>query len=285
MHLHLKCCPAGSAEFECPSNHRGCTQARKLMAHYRRCKSARARRAGCRDDAQQQCLVCTLVARQARTSLERKANNGPNNSSKSGCSSLRNDNGALSSSTRRSCSDAAEMLPPPPRGAPSTATTTTAVNRDDTPPGPALSLEEAAAAAGSCRPRERQPRCAGGSATGRVIGASFVTAAMTENGHFPARRRPKQQQRGRSLSEPVQAESAASASNSDVPAAPDAHVVVDNRGGEEAEEEPARPRSASEGNCPIQSKQRHLGYHESTHSTGTCDTIIEEESSSVGSKD
>lgn len=75
LHLHLKMCPAGMA-FGCPTNHRGCDQGRKLLAHYKSCKSIRAKQVGQagmrRDGAQQHvCLVCNLVARQARSVLER----------------------------------------------------------------------------------------------------------------------------------------------------------------------------------------------------------------------
>lgn len=68
-------CPAGSA-FGCPTKHYGCDQGRKLLAHYKRCRSIRARQigqTGARRDASQHhvCLVCNLVARQARSILER----------------------------------------------------------------------------------------------------------------------------------------------------------------------------------------------------------------------
>ena len=63
--------------FGCPTNHRGCDQGRKLLAHYKRCKSIRAKQVGQssfrRDGAQQHvCLVCNLMARQARSVLERR---------------------------------------------------------------------------------------------------------------------------------------------------------------------------------------------------------------------
>lgn len=57
----------------------GCDQSRKLLAHYRRCRSLRARQAGSGIGKQQHpslshhCLVCSLVARQARTMLERSS--------------------------------------------------------------------------------------------------------------------------------------------------------------------------------------------------------------------
>lgn len=77
MLLHMKVCSAGG-DFSCPTNHRGCDQGRKLLAHYKRCKSIRAKQVGQagaarRDPAQQHsCLVCTLVARQARSILEHR---------------------------------------------------------------------------------------------------------------------------------------------------------------------------------------------------------------------
>jgi len=76
LNLHLKTCPAGEG-FPCPVGHRGCDQARKLLGHYRRCRKTRARQAGqlpSRRDPNQQhtCLVCSLVARQARSLLDKK---------------------------------------------------------------------------------------------------------------------------------------------------------------------------------------------------------------------
>lgn len=70
--MHLKTCSAGT-DFSCPSNYHGCHEARKLLAHYRRCKGIRARQAGQiggrREVSQPNCLICTLVARQAKTVL------------------------------------------------------------------------------------------------------------------------------------------------------------------------------------------------------------------------
>jgi hypothetical protein len=67
MHLHLKMCPASSIEgCPCPTHYHGCDQARKLLAHHRRCKGLRSRNA-----SSSYCLICSFVARQARTVLER----------------------------------------------------------------------------------------------------------------------------------------------------------------------------------------------------------------------
>lgn len=77
LHLHLKTCAAGSGSFDCPTTHHGCQQARKLLAHYKRCRTIRSRQmsqlGGSRTagSSQHNCLVCTLVARQARTILDR----------------------------------------------------------------------------------------------------------------------------------------------------------------------------------------------------------------------
>ena len=73
LHLHIKTCAAGTG-FDCPSNYSGCDTARKLLAHYHRCRMSRVRQAGQlssrRDAGQQQCLLCSLVARQARNMLD-----------------------------------------------------------------------------------------------------------------------------------------------------------------------------------------------------------------------
>jgi hypothetical protein len=84
--LHLKTCSAGPLD-TCPSNHKGCQDARKLLAHYRRCRDIRTRQAQNPSKSQQQhvCLVCSLVARHAKFSLERgglSSNHRSNGSSK-----------------------------------------------------------------------------------------------------------------------------------------------------------------------------------------------------------
>ena len=114
LHLHLKTCNAGgnnnsssnssssingNGGGECPMMYHGCEQSRKLLAHYRRCRTLRSRLAtgsnapsmmsgnsssnNSSSSTKQQsasstlsshhCLVCSLVARQARTMLERTA--------------------------------------------------------------------------------------------------------------------------------------------------------------------------------------------------------------------
>ena len=69
-------------------SYHGCDQARKLLAHYRRCSSIRARQQATIADATKRggvdsssvkrnhtCLLCSLVARQAHASLKRTASN------------------------------------------------------------------------------------------------------------------------------------------------------------------------------------------------------------------
>jgi hypothetical protein len=91
MHLHLKTCPATTtSKGPCPTHYHGCDQARKLLAHYRQCKTARSsssslqhgtlpasRRSGSFDSQPAaHCLICSFVARQARTLLERGGGGG-----------------------------------------------------------------------------------------------------------------------------------------------------------------------------------------------------------------
>ncbi|KAL9187110.1 hypothetical protein ACHAXT_010830 [Thalassiosira profunda] len=71
---HVKSCPAGPG-FPCPAHHRGCHEARKLLAHYRRCKDLRTKRVGHgRRNGMppaQSCLVCSLMARYAKSVADR----------------------------------------------------------------------------------------------------------------------------------------------------------------------------------------------------------------------
>lgn len=73
MFLHHKTCCAKSVE-PCPTQHKGCQDARKLLAHYRRCREIRARQSqnlNGRSRQQHVCLVCSLVARHAKFTLDR----------------------------------------------------------------------------------------------------------------------------------------------------------------------------------------------------------------------
>ncbi|GAX22916.1 hypothetical protein FisN_24Lh202 [Fistulifera solaris] len=70
LHLHLKTCPSNCSVNKseaCPTRCNGCEQARQLLNHYRRCRGERARQ-GCRKESQH-CLICSLVARQAKSML------------------------------------------------------------------------------------------------------------------------------------------------------------------------------------------------------------------------
>jgi hypothetical protein len=146
LHLHLKTCSAGSG-FACPAQYHGCAEARQLLAHYKRCRSIRARQVGgggtahlcppapsalagssSRPQQQHVCLVCSLVARQARSMLE-KTNNRNSSSgspgSHSSCSSSSSVASSSSTSLRKPGSrkvvvssyvlpSAVDIMPPPP---------------------------------------------------------------------------------------------------------------------------------------------------------------------------
>ena len=123
LHLHVKTCPAGASsllELDCPTGYRGCDQGRKLLAHYRRCRSIRARQAGLRNGGgggiggvcgltlpaglgggldQQHCLICSLVARQARSVMEKKVRLSPTGTG--GGSGGASSGGGMSSPTKR----------------------------------------------------------------------------------------------------------------------------------------------------------------------------------------
>jgi hypothetical protein len=90
MYLHLKTCSSGDLE-PCPTGHKGCQDARKLLAHYRRCRDIRARQAHLPPPARSQqhvCLVCSLVARHAKFTLDRTTSSCRSvNSSKTATSS------------------------------------------------------------------------------------------------------------------------------------------------------------------------------------------------------
>jgi hypothetical protein len=108
LHLHIKTCsfdaPGGnnnnnntaSNSSGCPTLYNGCEQSRKLLAHYRRCRTIRATQAGQlagRQHREHYCLVCSLVARQARSMLRptssshhAKASVAPRNKTNNGSS-------------------------------------------------------------------------------------------------------------------------------------------------------------------------------------------------------
>lgn len=117
LHLHVKTCSAGE-EVSCPTGYNGCEQSRKLLAHYRRCRSIRAKQAtqlaGRRDSSAHHCLVCSLVARQARSMLDlkpsSKSTSQRKNSSRQTISSF-----MLDSNNELVAPPKLKMPPPPPR--------------------------------------------------------------------------------------------------------------------------------------------------------------------------
>ena len=76
IYLHLKTCKAESTS-SCPTNHKGCADARKLLAHYRKCRDIRSRQASNGKSQQHTCLVCSLVARNAKGSFDRSRSTSP----------------------------------------------------------------------------------------------------------------------------------------------------------------------------------------------------------------
>ena len=73
MYLHHKTCSAQLVG-PCPTQHKGCQDARKLLAHYRRCRDIRARQSqnpSGKNRQQHVCLVCSLVARHAKFTLDK----------------------------------------------------------------------------------------------------------------------------------------------------------------------------------------------------------------------
>lgn len=83
--VHVKSCPAGP-NFPCPCSFKGCNETRKLLAHYRRCKDLRLKQVGLgrRNNGMQldqSCLVCSLMARYAKTMVDRHRSQGVGRSS------------------------------------------------------------------------------------------------------------------------------------------------------------------------------------------------------------
>jgi len=67
----MKICPAKGENVPCSTSFKGCEQSRKLLSHYRRCRMARVKDSGAAEAPVNSCLICSLVARQARNLLER----------------------------------------------------------------------------------------------------------------------------------------------------------------------------------------------------------------------
>ncbi|CAJ1914436.1 unnamed protein product [Cylindrotheca closterium] len=80
MYLHLKTCGAEGISC-CSTEYKGCVDARKLLLHYRRCRDIRSRKASGQGSSEPHfCLVCSLVARNAKSkgrSLSPNSTNAP----------------------------------------------------------------------------------------------------------------------------------------------------------------------------------------------------------------
>lgn len=133
MLLHLKTCPAGP-DFQCPSRFHGCLQTRKLLAHYKRCSEIRKRQSqpnyAIKNPTQTKhaCLVCSLVAREARNDLWDRNNRSENETSPTSAAeppngiissfSLPNPQGPIRSRVvemqNGACQEATQLMPPPP---------------------------------------------------------------------------------------------------------------------------------------------------------------------------
>ncbi|KAL7552996.1 hypothetical protein ACHAWF_016240 [Thalassiosira exigua] len=122
--VHVKTCPAGPG-FPCPT--KGCRETRTLLAHYRRCKDLRAkqvglgRRAGSTDRS---CLVCSLVARYARSAADKTCRGVRNGDASSVLSSSRDGKFSVErglphfADPLRRTPSMTLMPPPPPRARP-----------------------------------------------------------------------------------------------------------------------------------------------------------------------
>lgn len=111
--LHIKTCPAESTGETCPSNYSGCHQARKLLSHHTRCREIRAKQAGMgrrQNKEQYACLICSMVARHAKTMLD--VTSRKNNAKKQVITSF-----TVAKEQDMNCRNIS-MPPPPPRQRP-----------------------------------------------------------------------------------------------------------------------------------------------------------------------
>jgi hypothetical protein len=121
--LHLKTCTSALAPCAegagCPTGYNGCEQSRKLLAHYRRCRSIRARQAGQlagrRESSGHHCLVCSLVARQARTILDRPSISPKNKANSRRAAPSRSVISSFMINSNENDIPSNNMAPPPPR--------------------------------------------------------------------------------------------------------------------------------------------------------------------------
>jgi hypothetical protein len=122
--LHVKYCPSNSDHTTCPEQIQGCTQARKLLAHYRRCREIRSLKrtsyhtnhstlslnSALSSSSHSPCLICSLLARHARNVME----------STSAASTLASIGSSPPPTVTSSClpitlTSSRSMPPPPPR--------------------------------------------------------------------------------------------------------------------------------------------------------------------------
>lgn len=104
MYLHHKTCSAKGVG-PCPTKHKGCQDARKLLAHYRRCREIRAKQSQMTNSKNRQqhvCLVCSLVARHAKFTLDRCVTASKNGKSSHYIPSLNLSNDAFQGKRNRS---------------------------------------------------------------------------------------------------------------------------------------------------------------------------------------
>ena len=112
--LHLKTCPAGNTGCSCPTDYNGCHQSRKLLSHHQKCREVRAKQAGMGRrtmTVHHVCLVCSLVARHAKSVLE--GSSRKSNSKKQAIASFTLAEPGPPALVRRT--SAVTMPPPPPR--------------------------------------------------------------------------------------------------------------------------------------------------------------------------
>lgn len=196
MLLHLKTCPAVNGS-ECPVHFNGCHQARKLLAHHKRCRELRAKQAGMRRGPQPQqqhvCLVCSLVARHARNLLEGKSRAawGPNTRKQAIASFTLKQTGPDSTlMVPRGLNPGLSMPPPPPRPSTTRSSSTSPVptfghrrqmhpldNRCSRPPQESQLLQFSVVAAAAAPPEDIPPHP---SALGKSLDSSkssFLTFA------------------------------------------------------------------------------------------------------------
>jgi len=283
--VHVKSCAAGPG-FPCPVQHKGCNETRKLLAHYRRCKDMRmkqvglGRRSGLQPD--QSCLVCSLMARHAKSMMDRTKNGSQGKNQCQVTSLLSNSpidpkfnvEKELASFPQQRSPSMTLMPPPPPRSrsilASATILTNFANSSFENPPSPSPKAATVAAVADPYSPATSDPSLLSKSVDSSVKvpfpilrhTSRKVEAADDElvvPGHAAARLR---RQRAESYDERKNRVKFA-------PSLISNQYYFDEKQGEEEQlSTPPRRRSASVG-CQDGNTTQHS-------SPGCCDTIAEE---------